>query len=151
LRVEARIVIDLLPTAACRVSIVLIRRGSDFGDQDRELAELLRPHLIQAVEATRTRIRLERPPEWFSSAGLSGRESEVMLLLATGATNGQIGAELGLSPRTIQRHVAGIFKKLGVTTRTAAAAALNGVGRSPSSTVGSVKERRDSGDRAGSR
>jgi DNA-binding CsgD family transcriptional regulator len=126
--VMGRISIDLVPGEECPVSIVLLRSGRDFDHRDRDLADLLRPHLAQALESLQTRIRMERPREWLSASGLSGRECEVMLLLATGATNRQIGTKLGLSPRTVQRHVAGIFKKLGVTTRTAAAAALNGNG-----------------------
>ncbi len=57
-----------------------------------------------------------------AAAGLSRREAEVLRRLAAGATNKEIAAELVLSVRTVDRHVSNIFVKLGVSTRTAAAA-----------------------------
>lgn len=53
---------------------------------------------------------------------LSPREIEVRRLLAAGATNRGIAAELVLSEKTVARNVSNIFAKLGVGTRTAAAA-----------------------------
>ena len=54
--------------------------------------------------------------------GLSAREAEVLRHLASGVTNRQIAEELHLSIRTVDRHVANILTKLGVTSRTAAVA-----------------------------
>jgi len=50
------------------------------------------------------------------------RESEVLLWLARGKTNREIGQILGTSPRTVNKHLEQIYKKLGVENRTAAAA-----------------------------
>ena len=55
-------------------------------------------------------------------SGLSPRELEVVRLIAAGRTNAAIAAELFLSEKTVARHVSNIFGKLGVGTRTAAAA-----------------------------
>jgi DNA-binding NarL/FixJ family response regulator len=55
-------------------------------------------------------------------AGLSPREVEVLRLVAAGKTNQAIAAELFLSDRTVERHVSNILTKLGVGSRTAAAA-----------------------------
>ena len=55
-------------------------------------------------------------------AGLTTRESEVLACAATGRTNREIALELCISPRTVQKHLANICRKLGVTTRTAAVA-----------------------------
>lgn len=57
-----------------------------------------------------------------SSLNLTERESEVLCWVVAGETNAQIAAHLSLSPRTIQKHLERIFTKLGVETRTAAAA-----------------------------
>jgi DNA-binding CsgD family transcriptional regulator len=54
--------------------------------------------------------------------GLSPREVEVLRAVASGHTNREIGAELGLSERTIDRHVSNIYTKLGVSSRAAATA-----------------------------
>jgi DNA-binding NarL/FixJ family response regulator len=53
---------------------------------------------------------------------LTPRELEVLRLVATGATNRAIAAQLVLSERTVDRHVSNIFVKLGVSTRAAATA-----------------------------
>lgn len=48
---------------------------------------------------------------------LTVRESQVVLLLAAGRTNAEIARELGLSPRTVARHLSQIFDKVGIRTR----------------------------------
>jgi LuxR family maltose regulon positive regulatory protein len=53
--------------------------------------------------------------------GLSGRELEVLGLVAEGLTNHDIAQRLVLSEHTINRHVANILRKLGLTSRVAAA------------------------------
>jgi ATP/maltotriose-dependent transcriptional regulator MalT len=55
-------------------------------------------------------------------AGLTAREGEVLSLAASGKTNKEIAATLHLSERTVARHLSNIFTKVGVTSRTAAAA-----------------------------
>ncbi len=54
--------------------------------------------------------------------GLTQRELQVLRLVAGGATNRSIAAELVLSERTIDRHVSNILAKLRVSTRAAATA-----------------------------
>jgi DNA-binding NarL/FixJ family response regulator len=53
--------------------------------------------------------------------GLSRRELEVLDLVAQGLTNREIAARLVLSEHTVNRHVANILRKLGLSTRAAAA------------------------------
>jgi DNA-binding CsgD family transcriptional regulator len=57
-----------------------------------------------------------------SPAGLSAREVEVLGRLAQGATNREIAEALGISERTVDRHVSNIYAKLDVSTRAAATA-----------------------------
>jgi DNA-binding CsgD family transcriptional regulator len=52
---------------------------------------------------------------------LTGREREVLLLLAAGRSNPQIAQELFISPKTASVHVSNIFAKLGVSSRVEAA------------------------------
>lgn len=53
---------------------------------------------------------------------LTQREAEVLNWVIKGKTNRDIGAILGMSPRTVNKHLEHVFVKLGVETRTAAAA-----------------------------
>ena len=50
-------------------------------------------------------------------APLSPREREVLGLLATGATNREIAAQLHLSPHTVKEHTSGLYRKLDVRNR----------------------------------
>lgn len=51
---------------------------------------------------------------------VTGREAEVLLWLSRGKSSRDIGEILGLSPRTVTKHLEGIYEKLGVENRTAA-------------------------------
>jgi len=62
------------------------------------------------------------PAEFSSELGLTSREGEVLSWLAKGKTNRDIAQILGLSPRTVDKHLEQIYAKLGVENRTAAAA-----------------------------
>ncbi|VTZ27617.1 Two component transcriptional regulator, LuxR family [Methylocella tundrae] len=53
---------------------------------------------------------------------LTSREGEVLVWLAAGKSNRDISAILGISPRTVNKHLEQIFRKLGVENRAAAAA-----------------------------
>ena len=54
--------------------------------------------------------------------GLTGRELEVLRLIAAGKRNREIARDLVVSEHTVARHIQNIFAKLGVTSRTAASA-----------------------------
>lgn len=55
-------------------------------------------------------------------AGLTAREAEVLTQVAAGQTNRQVARALGISEKTVGRHLESIFVKAGVNSRTAAAA-----------------------------
>jgi DNA-binding response OmpR family regulator/DNA-binding CsgD family transcriptional regulator len=63
----------------------------------------------------------ETPAEFSSELGLTTREGEVLQWLSKGKTNRDIAQILGLSPRTVDKHLEQIYSKLGVENRTAAA------------------------------
>ena len=73
--------------------------------------------LLLNVEAAGVTPAARVPP-----VALTPREAEVLSWLAKGKTNRDIADILGMSPRTVNKHLEHIFEKLGVETRTAAAA-----------------------------
>jgi DNA-binding CsgD family transcriptional regulator len=64
----------------------------------------------------------DMPASFGSDLGLTSREGEVLSWLSKGKTNRDIAQILGLSPRTVDKHLEQIYAKLGVENRTAAAA-----------------------------
>ena len=79
---------------------------------------------IATAEAIYAQIGVESPGICGSAApgGLTRREVEVLTSVACGATNRQVAHQLTLSEKTVGRHLANIYAKLGVSSRTAAAA-----------------------------
>ncbi len=93
---------------APRYPLRVVLLGQDRGDQ----------LLLRLVDA-------EKPDETVllkSAFAITSRESEVLLWVAKGKTNREIGLILGTSPRTVNKHLEQIYKKLSVENRTAAAA-----------------------------
>jgi len=62
-----------------------------------------------------------RLPAHQASRHLSNREIEVLLLVAEGKTNEEIGLILGISGKTVQHHVARAYRKIDVSSRVGAA------------------------------
>ena len=69
---------------------------------------------VQSVLEARG-VAFKRKSAW--PGGLSDREVEVLRLVAVGRTNKDIGALLGMSPRTAQKHVMNVYDKLGLESR----------------------------------
>ncbi|WP_433214454.1 helix-turn-helix transcriptional regulator [Dactylosporangium sp. CS-047395] len=69
-----------------------------------------------------------RPATAANAAGLTGRQVEVLRLLADGRSNAEIAAALTLSEKTVQHHVSAILGKLAATSRTQAAATARRLG-----------------------
>lgn len=65
---------------------------------------------------------LARPGKAAAPGGLSAREIEVLHSIAAGKSNRAIAQELGISEKTVARHVSNIFTKLGLASRAAATA-----------------------------
>jgi len=126
---EHTVAVPLLIDERRLVSVVLNRRGLDFSERDCERLEVLRPHLAflyrqagrhdaSPGHAEATTVQPATPDA--GPAGLTPRENEVLHWLAHGKTDAEIAALLGLSPRTVQKHLEHVYIKLGVETRTAA-------------------------------
>lgn len=111
------------------VSFVLNRTKRGFSDRDRACLEVARPHLGNLY---RLRVAADHagwapsteqataPPVLRPDLPLTLREREVLRWLAAGKTDRDIADILGISPRTVQKHLQRIYDKLGVETRTAA-------------------------------
>jgi pimeloyl-ACP methyl ester carboxylesterase/DNA-binding CsgD family transcriptional regulator len=63
----------------------------------------------------------DAPPELDGASPLTGRETEVLRLVATGMSNREIASTLVLSEHTVHRHLANILRKLAQSTRASAA------------------------------
>jgi DNA-binding CsgD family transcriptional regulator len=120
-----------LPGGPDRIlAIALSRGGSDYSDAERDFANRARPFLIQAYlnaiafESARTQRgedRAERVVEGLRTAGLTRREAEVVRMVALGGSNQHIALALGISYRTVGKHLEHGFRKLGVGDRSTAA------------------------------
>lgn len=104
-----------------------IRQGMNLGADDYLIKPVLVDDLLEAIEA-----RLERAQQQkgfcanFKSAepleqlGLSPREAEILLWVAQGKSNFEIGLILEISATTVKKHLVHIFEKLSVENRNAA-------------------------------
>ena len=110
--------------AKTRVLIALASRA--VGDEETAALELDAARgMFERLGASNDLARLEQSVRRDSSRAatrLTARELEVLGLVATGKTNRAIADALGLSEKTVARHVANIFTKLGLTSRAAATA-----------------------------
>ncbi|MCC1497206.1 DNA-binding response regulator [Alcanivorax sp. 1008] len=78
-----------------------------------------REYLLRLHEVQQTSVATGVLKERFK---LTGRESDVLLWIAKGKTNREIGQILDVSPRTVNKHLEQVFRKLNVENRTSAAA-----------------------------
>jgi RNA polymerase sigma factor (sigma-70 family) len=105
----------------------LVRAIDGIHRGEAPLARDLALRMIDALHEAEERERLAQ-----RANGLSGREREVLDLVAAGARNKQIARELTISEFTVKRHVQNILQKLDVPTRRAAAAVYAaGNGKTP--------------------
>jgi DNA-binding CsgD family transcriptional regulator len=101
-------------------TFVLARSGPDFSEDDLTVARRLQPLLrsldtqVQILSAWAPVPTLEQT---IGGSTLTGRELAVLRLLAAGHTAQAIGRRLGSSPRTVEKHVQHIYRKLEVTDR----------------------------------
>ena len=115
-RIDHALALPIYVRDGLLVSFVLNRARRDFSDRERALLDLLRPHLARVYQRAR------------NSGQLTAREAEVLRWVAAGKSDAQIGAILGISARTVQKHLQNVYDKLGVENRTAAAMRASGRG-----------------------
>jgi len=129
-----------VPHEAARARVLLGTACRDLGDEDGaalefEVARAELERLGAGVDMKRVDALLRQSPGPSAQKArgarrgtsarahdLTPREREVLALLATGRTNRSIAERLFISEKTVARHVANIFRKLGVSSRAAATA-----------------------------
>jgi DNA-binding CsgD family transcriptional regulator len=114
------------PYEAARVRVLMGLACRKLGDHDTATSDLdAARSVFRQLGAAPDTARVEAlSPTAGPDApmGLTGREVEVLALVATGKTNREIAAALVISEHTVARHVQNILAKLGVSSRTAASA-----------------------------
>jgi DNA-binding CsgD family transcriptional regulator len=125
-RLQARPMVAMSREGQARALVALGRPG------DRQQAQVLLEGVAatarelgirglgERASALRSELAVPAAPVW--PAGLTGREVEVLRLIAAGHSNRAIAQALYISPNTVLRHVSNIFAKTGVANRAEAAA-----------------------------
>jgi DNA-binding CsgD family transcriptional regulator len=125
-RLQARPMVAMSLEGQARALLALDRPGDHQQAQAllKEVAatagELGIHGLGERASALRSELAAPAAPAW--PAGLTGREVEVLRLIAAGHSNRAIAEALFISPNTVLRHVSNIFAKTGVANRAEAAA-----------------------------
>ena len=119
-----------LPSQSDRIlAIALSRCREDFADAERDLIERARPFLIQAYQnaiahqlaCAQAHTEPATIRASLRTAGLTAGEAEVLRMVALGRSNRDVGAALGITDRTVAKHLQRSFAKLGVSNRSEAA------------------------------
>jgi len=107
-----------------------MRDGMNLGADDYLIKPVAKADLLTAIATRLARAAQQATNEFkpdFSSAqplveqlGLTPRVAEVLLWVAQGKTNPEIGSILGISESTVKKHMIEVLENLGVETRTAA-------------------------------
>jgi len=113
LNARRQLVVGVQPDEQRRVAVVFNRAAPDFTQHDVAVAEALRPRIGRALgRFGGSSLRREK---------VSPREADVLDLLCRGLTDRQIATRLGISPRTVDKHLEHAYVKLGVRCRVQAA------------------------------
>ena len=114
------------PYEAARVRVLIGEACRELGDEDSSDLEFDGArHAFMGLGAAPDLAHVEdrsRKDAPLRVGGLTGREVQVLALVATGKTNRAIATELVISEKTVARHISNIFAKLGLSSRSAATA-----------------------------
>lgn len=102
------------------VLVGLTRRLHDFSDRETRALHPLRDLVAAAlsyqaqITAIQAKICTDVLPTSPTQKTLTGRQNQILALIATGYTTDQAARRLGISPRTIRKHLEGVFAKANV-------------------------------------
>jgi DNA-binding NarL/FixJ family response regulator len=111
---DRALMLSMLDDEASLTEAIGIARGLGAEPLMRRVAGRMREVGIRVPHGPREATRA-------NPAGLTGRQLEVLALLAEGLTNAEIAERLVVSSRTVEHHVAAVLAKLGAPTRRDAA------------------------------
>ncbi len=118
----AGLIQDRVETALTQTSLAELQFADSRGEEARETAESARSVLddigaqpsVERLDELLAAINSDRP------GGLTGREVEVLRLVAGGLTNAEIALELSISRHTVDHHLRSIYAKIETPSRSAA-------------------------------
>lgn len=113
--------------------VLICRDGKEFTDAELDWARILQPVIAGCLRQTQVIEQLRSDPlsqDAMRERGLTAREAQIFSLLAAGATSQAVGQELGISVRTVEKHVQNIYSRLGARNRAEAISILLGNGAS---------------------
>jgi len=110
--IEARAAGDLLASSPGGVGYLLKDRVADVSDFIEAISSVARGGTVLDPEVVRQLFSASKRTE--SLGSLTGREREVLALIAEGRSNTAIASSLFISPGVVEKHVASIFAKLGL-------------------------------------
>jgi DNA-binding CsgD family transcriptional regulator len=130
----------VLPAAPGEVVGIALNRGhDDFSGEEAAMLDILRAplracyrRLVEREQLINRLAGYEADGAFAAQAralGLSERQAEVMLAVAGGASNTEVGTGLAISRRTVEKHLQNIYTHLNVTSRTQAIGRLRAGGR----------------------
>ena len=110
------VLVPMVPLRGTDRRLLLFRDGNspEFSEREKAMLALVRPHLAE--------LHARRDRELRGEPNLTPRQWEVLRRVASGASNTQIARALGLSEATVRKHLENVFLRLGVQSRTEAAA-----------------------------
>lgn len=116
-RYQAALILERGPSSM--LLLALWRAGRDFTDEELAALETFR-RLMAAALAFRAAIddALQAAPMQRPGSALTPRQRQVAVLLESGLTNEQIARSLRISPRTVRKHLEGLFEATGARSRT---------------------------------
>jgi DNA-binding NarL/FixJ family response regulator len=110
--IEARAAAELLASSPAGVGYLLKDRVADVSDFIEAISNVARGGTVLDPEVVRQLFAASKRTE--SLGSLTGRERDVLALIAEGRSNTAIASSLFISPGVVEKHVASIFAKLGL-------------------------------------
>lgn len=117
-RAEQQLSIPMLVRGVEHQAVVVCRPGRDFTEDDMALARALQAMFTSLQR--QAEILAARPVPADLASSLSGRELAVLRSIAEGRSVLATAHELGVSPRTVEKHLEHAYRKLGVRDRVSA-------------------------------